>query len=237
LEEIVTDKFILIAIAVAIVVTGCNLLSSENTSTPISTALPSLEFASPTPIQLVTSSPLSPATVITLSPSHSAQQAVIDLAFLTIAAIKNQDMALLAAYVHPQMNLRFSPYAYVSAADQIFPAATVANLLSDGTFYTWGTFSGSGSSIDLTFAKYYSQFIYDADFANAPQLSLNYRLGVSTSTDNIAKFYSGSMFVEFYFPGFDLQYEGMDWRSLRLVFSQYNDSWYLVGIVHDQWTI
>jgi UDP-N-acetyl-2-amino-2-deoxyglucuronate dehydrogenase len=31
--------------------------------------------------------------------------------------------------------------------------------------------------------------------------------------------------------------EGMDWRSLRLVFEKKNDIWYLVGIIHDQWTI
>jgi (p)ppGpp synthase/HD superfamily hydrolase len=29
----------------------------------------------------------------------------------------------------------------------------------------------------------------------------------------------------------------MDWRSLRLVFEKKNDIWYLVGIIHDQWTI
>jgi hypothetical protein len=29
----------------------------------------------------------------------------------------------------------------------------------------------------------------------------------------------------------------MDWRSLRLVFEEQGGSWYLVGIVHDQWTI
>jgi hypothetical protein len=44
------------------------------------------------------------------------------------------------------------------------------------------------------------------------------------------------MVVEYYFPGFDPQYEGMDWRSLRLIFLQDNDVWYLAGIVHDQWT-
>jgi hypothetical protein len=37
--------------------------------------------------------------------------------------------------------------------------------------------------------------------------------------------------------GFDPEYEGMDWRSLRLVFEKKNDIWYLVGIIHDQWTI
>jgi hypothetical protein len=29
----------------------------------------------------------------------------------------------------------------------------------------------------------------------------------------------------------------MDWRSLRLVFMQDGGTWYLAGIIHDQWTI
>jgi hypothetical protein len=44
------------------------------------------------------------------------------------------------------------------------------------------------------------------------------------------------MIVEYYFPGFDPQYGGMDWRSLKLVFSQADGSWNLAGIIHDEWT-
>jgi hypothetical protein len=29
----------------------------------------------------------------------------------------------------------------------------------------------------------------------------------------------------------------MDWESLRLVFVQEDGAWWLVGIVHDEWTI
>ena len=43
--------------------------------------------------------------------------------------------------------------------------------------------------------------------------------------------------MEYHFPGIDPKFEGMDWRSLRLVFEQKNCTWYLVGIIHAQWTI
>jgi (p)ppGpp synthase/HD superfamily hydrolase len=43
--------------------------------------------------------------------------------------------------------------------------------------------------------------------------------------------------VEYHFSGFDPKYEGMDWRSLRLVFEEKDNIWHLVGIIHDQWTI
>ena len=41
--------------------------------------------------------------------------------------------------------------------------------------------------------------------------------------------------MEYYFSGFDPQYGGMDWRSLRLVFAPHGEGWALVGIVHDEW--
>jgi hypothetical protein len=49
--------------------------------------------------------------------------------------------------------------------------------------------------------------------------------------------YRGDSYSEFYFPGFDPKYDGMDWRALRLVFKKENEKLYLVGIIHDQWTI
>jgi hypothetical protein len=167
----------------------------------------------------------------------SPEQAVRARAGEVIQALKNQDMLALSGYVHPVNGLRFSPYAYVKDSDLVFPADKIAVLMSDSTQYSWGLYDGSGLPIDLTFAEYYSKFVYDVDFANAPQVELNQRIGVGNSMDNSQEFYPGAMIVEYHFPGFDPQYQGMDWRSLRLVFMDYNNTWYLVGFIHDQWTI
>jgi hypothetical protein len=146
-------------------------------------------------------------------------------------------MVSLSNYVHPVNGVRFSPYAFVKDTDQVFPADKVSSLMADSKVYTWGTYDGSGEPIKLTFLDYYAKFVYDVDFTNAPQMALNHRLGVGNSIDNSSEFYPDAMIVEYYFPGFDLQYAGMDWRSLRLVFTEYNNIWYLAGIIHDQWTI
>jgi hypothetical protein len=45
------------------------------------------------------------------------------------------------------------------------------------------------------------------------------------------------MMIEYYFPGFDPQYGGLDWRSIRLVFVQHGMDWYLTAIIHGEWTI
>jgi hypothetical protein len=231
-------KCALIFFVLVILLTGCNLTSPTISATVVPSAIPSLEFVQPTPSLLA--SPTSLPSTIPIPPSStplSTQQEVHDRAAEVISAFKDKDMVSLSNYVHPEMGLRFSPYAYVKDTDQVFPSEKVAGLMTDNTVYTWGVYDGSGEPIALSFPDYYSKFIYDVDFADAPQVALNTQLGTGNSIDNSLEFYPGSMIVEYYFPGFDAQYAGMDWRSLRLVFIEYNNTWYLAGVIHDQWTI
>jgi hypothetical protein len=234
----VNHKFVLLSLVLAILLTGCNLSVPTISATAVSSALPSLEFAQPTPV--VPASPTAVPNTSPIPPSTtplSNQQEVLDRAVEVISALKNTEMVSLAAYVHPEMGLRFSPYAYIKDTDLVFTPEKVAGLMADSKVYTWEVYDGSGEPIVLSFPDYYSKFIYDVDFADAPQIALNHRLGVGNSIDNSLEFYPGSMIVEYYYPGFDAQYAGMDWRSLRLVFIEYNSTWYLAGIIHDQWTI
>lgn len=155
-----------------------------------------------------------------------------------LAAIKNKDMESFAKTVHPIKGVRFSPYAYVNeSADLVFTADKVKGISSDTTEYLWGSYDGSGEPIKLAFTKYYEKFVYDADFINAKEVSYNKTLGKGNSTNNSFQVYKNSIIVEYHFPGFDPQYSGIDWKSLRVVFEKTNDTWYVVGIIHDQWTI
>ena len=69
--------------------------------------------------------------------------------------------------------------------------------------------------ITLKFSDYYKRFIYDADFLNAEQVGYNKVLGHGNTLNNSFDVYKNSIIVEYYFSGFDPQYEGIDWRSLR----------------------
>lgn len=228
---------IIAIVLLASVLAGCNLIASPAPSPLAPTKAPTLEFNQPTSVVLATPKvSLIPQISPALLSHQSSQQAVLDLAFMIISALKEKDMATLSQFVSPHMGLRISPYAAIQEKYPIFTPDQVTSLKSDTTLYIWGAYYGSGETIELTFADYYAKFIYDVDFANAPQIALNHRLGVSTTLDNSADYYPGAMIVEFYFPGFDPTLEGMDWRSLRLVFIQENGTWYLVGVIHDQWT-
>jgi hypothetical protein len=167
----------------------------------------------------------------------SADGAAVARAAQIILALRDRQMTRLAAWVHPEQGVRFSPYAYVTAGDQVFSADELPGLFADPTVRLWGAFDGTGDPIELTFAEYYRRFVYDVDFAEPEVLGLNERVGLGNSLDNIADFYPGAVFVEYHFSGFEPQYGGMDWRSLRLVLVQRGGTWYLVGLVHDEWTI
>ncbi|MBK8311687.1 MAG: hypothetical protein IPL04_13125 [Chitinophagaceae bacterium] len=39
------------------------------------------------------------------------------------------------------------------------------------------------------------------------------------------------------FPGSIKKFDGMDWRSIRLVFKIKDGKYFLVGVIHDEWTI
>ena len=169
--------------------------------------------------------------------SSQQQNTLLMTAFTVVELIKDQDMDSLADYIHPIEGVRFSPYTYVNVQDDlVFTSQQIGSLLQDTQTYNWGAFDGTGDPIVFTFSDYYDRFVYDQDYANPHMIGNNVEIGSSSMINNVPQAYPNGMFVEFHFTGFDPQYGGMDWRSLRLVFEDVNGSWHLVGIVHDEWT-
>ena len=160
------------------------------------------------------------------------------LASTILKSCKEKDFTLLSSFIHPVAGLRFSPYAYVDTiAHQRLSAQALRNLASSKQKIKWGFFDGSGDTILLDLAGYFNRFVYDKDFMAAPKRSLNKILGGGNSLNNLNKIYPGCDFMEFYFPGTNPKYGGMDWKTLRLVFKKEKDKTWLVGIIHDEWTI
>ena len=160
-----------------------------------------------------------------------------------VTALKNWDTRELTAYVHPEQGLRFSPYTYVRAGqeppenqDLVFPAEHIWDFFSDYAVYHWGWFDGSGEPIEMTFEEYYGRFIYDVDFCRPDIVSFVEFVGWGNTVNNIQDVYPDAVTIEYHFEGLEPAYAGMDWRSLRLVLEELDGTWYLVGIVHDEWT-
>jgi hypothetical protein len=165
-------------------------------------------------------------------------ESLLSTAISVVELIADGDFETVADFVHPTEGVRFSPYGYVNADnDLLFTEGELDGIMQSSQVYTWGAFDGTGDPIDKNFSDYYDRFIYDADFANPEIIGNNTVVGSGNTLINIDNVYPAGSFVEFHFSGFDPQYEGMDWRSLRLVFQEDAGLWKLVGIVHDEWTI
>jgi hypothetical protein len=168
----------------------------------------------------------------------SASPALASRARTAILALKETDWDTLASLVHPETCLRFSPYPYVQKnQDLVFCPEEIQGFPNNTQVYTWGQFDGSGKPIDMTVQEYYDRFLYDADFAHPEEIGYNVTLGSGNMINNLPDVYPQADFIEYHFSGFDPQYGGMDWRSIRLVFENIQGTWYLVGLIHAEWTI
>ena len=167
-----------------------------------------------------------------------AERTIAAVSRAAVTALGDRDFEGIATLVHPVDGVRLSPYGFVDLeSDKVLSPDELVAAAADPTRYLWGHYDGTGEPISLTFSEYYQRFVFDADYATAEQTGYDTQIGSGNTINNIADVYPGAITVEYHFSGFDPDMQGMDWRSLRLVFSRYTGKWYLVGIVHDEWTI
>ncbi len=173
------------------------------------------------------------------SPSSQSEQSQLTQAALSAAElIRDGSFDKLAEAVHPEDGVYFVPYSYVdTAANQHFSAEQLAAFGTDENSYLWGYTDGEGAPIELTPKQYFEKYVYDEDYLEAPIIGRNYITMSGNSIENVAEAFPNCEFVDFHFPGFDEQYAGMDWTTLRLVFREYEDTYKLVAVIHAQWTI
>ncbi|TKD72016.1 hypothetical protein [Pseudalkalibacillus hwajinpoensis] len=161
---------------------------------------------------------------------------VMEKAYDVMRAIQNRKMTDLAQFVHPQKGVLFSPYATVdSKRAQVFMPVQVKGLLTNKKQIEWGTEAGKGDPIRLSPDDYFKTYVYDVDFIETDFVTYNGYYKETNSIQNITEAFPESNYIEFFVPGSE-EYEGMDWKSLKLVFTDYEGEPYLAGVVHDQWT-
>lgn len=172
------------------------------------------------------------------STSEAIEERLRKLGENTLKALRDRDMEWLSSIVHPDKKLRFSPYTFIDTEKTLaFTADEIKTLMNSDKVYTWGSYDGSGEPIRLTFREYMDAFVYDQDFLNAEEVGYNRYIGQGNTINNIFDIYPDGKLLEYHFSGFDPQYAGIDWESLKLVFEEKDGAWYLVLIAHDQWTI
>lgn len=167
----------------------------------------------------------------------SSDPTVVALSEHVMMLLADEDFISLSDYVHPVNGLRFTPYPYIDMVnDVVMTPVDVSNFGSSTTVYTWGSYDGSGDVISGTPMDYYAEFIYDENYLLPDMMAWNSPIGTGNMINNMTAAYPTADYVEFHFTGFNPAYSGMDWSSLTLVFEQMGSNWYLVGLVHGQWT-
>ena len=155
--------------------------------------------------------------------------------------IKDRNFKALAGHVHPVKGAAMAPEYYDPKESIFFSKELFAKGFGNRKKYVWGVETGRGNPIKLTFEELYKGYIYDKDYINAPQIALNPNFESNGDRSSflraVREEVPGCSFVEFHFPGFDKKYDGMDWRSLILVFEEYKGKWYLIALINGHWTI
>ncbi len=162
-------------------------------------------------------------------PPLESEKIIADRVRDLISAIKSKDMVRLSTFIHPDKGVRFSPDSVVTEeSDPVFTATQIRNILKDKTKYNFG------DAVDgprrLTFEEYFDSVFYDFDFAKA---EIDYNSDTAP-TGNVIEFYPNAITVRYFYPG---DPDKNDWEYLRFIFEKKGSLWYLVGIIHDYWTL
>jgi hypothetical protein len=155
---------------------------------------------------------------------------------IVIKLIKDRDIGTLSKYAHPKKGIMFSPYSDLKNNDnQIIGKKDMVKTYEKNEELVWGEYDRTGTRILLTFDNYFDRFIYDMDFI---EYNLNYDsiMGIGNTLENINSVFPNARSVEYYVPGTE-KYEYTDWKSLRLLYEMYKGKYYLVAVVHNEWTI
>ena len=155
---------------------------------------------------------------------------------IVIKLIKNRDISALSKYAHPKKKIMFSPYSDLKNNDnQIIEKKELVKIYEKNEELVWGEYDGTGARILLTFDNYFDRFIYDEDFI---EYEPNYDsiMGTGNTIENMNSVFPYARSVEYYTPGTE-EYAYMDWKSLRLLYEIYRGKYYLVAVVHNEWTI
>jgi hypothetical protein len=164
---------------------------------------------------------------------------LLDYSAEVLKAIKEKDVEKMAGYIHPAEGIRFSPYIAVDTTSDITMSAQEFRdqwTKNANKKINWGPYSAGEEDIKMTIGQYFKKFVYDLDFLGVKKPIVNDIETRGTMINRIPDVYPGLDCVEYHIPGVDPQFDGMDWRSLILVYKTYEGKRYLVGIVHSEWT-
>lgn len=174
------------------------------------------------------------STQVVAAPSDSL---LIEYSTKVLQNFESENYRALAEWVSKE-GVRFSAYAFIDTTnDMVLSADKIKTAASSTEKLNWGSFDGSGDPIEMTMVDYFADFVTDAAFAKSDEITVNKVSQRGTTNNNIEEAYPGCDVVDFFIKGENPDFDGMDWKALRLIFKTTEGKTWLVGVVHDEWTI
>lgn len=209
-----------------LILSGCNA-TGTNDGTPVQ----------PTPTAEVTPTKEVDSGEATKEPTVSEQLTKEEVTNKALVALKNKDHAALQKLIHPKQGVLFSPYVYIDKETALTFQANELPTFADKKVWEWGVQDGSGEPIKLSFADYYERYLFNHDFTTAEEVKADEVIMPGNMIVNIKEVFPNAAFYDYHFSGFDEQFAGIDWASLIVVMEQYEEEWYVVALVHSEWTV
>lgn len=161
----------------------------------------------------------------------------IDFSNRLLDVLDESKLINFSHHFHPEKGCTFVPYTLIEEIEQNFTSNPFESTLLNKDTLVWGMQDGSGFPIQLDIVDYFKSYVYDVDYKNkATEIHINQSLTFSNTQNNILEYFPDAEYIEFYYHGTE-KYYGMDWSSLIFYIEKYNDIYYLVAVVHNQWTI
>lgn len=169
--------------------------------------------------------------------ASTSQQTLTQQALDIQRALADKNYVSIIDDIHPTKGVRFSMYAYVDLdKDKVFSRGQFAQYLRESIIrFTWDDLDGTGEDYVVPLPVYLDSWIDAKKFDNA-RITVNQFESRGNMINNVLEAYPNADVVDFYYRG-SAQYDGMDWRGMRLVFEMYQGKRYLVAIINDRWTV
>lgn len=169
--------------------------------------------------------------------TFETRDTIFAVAHQVLMAFKDKNYNELVKYISED-GVRFSPYAFIDTLNsKKLSREDLISAVGKKWILTWGSYDGTGDPIRLSVNAYVDKFVYSAEYLEAEATSFDAVMKQGNSKNNIKEIFPKHHYVEYHFSGFDQKLNGMDWSSLRLVFAKQNGEYFLVAVVHDQWTV
>lgn len=155
-----------------------------------------------------------------------------------LKSLKNKDWATFTNYIHPDKGVYFSPYAFLEPYKAVHLTKTdFVKGVEENQEFVWGEYDGVGGEIIMTITDYTDQFLYNIDFLKKATVYINEFRGSGNSINNLQQVFPDHFFLENYFSGENVEYDGMDWQALRVVIETKEGKHYVIALINDRWTI